>query len=300
MVSMTERPEFIPFGGDEVRPISLEEARIVVLPLCYEHAPSYGAGSEEGPLHLLAASAQLEAMDEETLMDWASLPIHTLPPVYPPKDPEAAVVEMRAAADRVLARGKFLLSLGGDHAVSLGPIMAASKRHPRIGVLQVDAHLDLRNEWNGSRYNHACVMRRVADDMELAFAQVGIRSFSREEAEYVAERGLGPFYAHEIAMATEYSSDSWIDQVINALPEQIYLTIDLDGLDPSALPGTGTPEPGGLSYRQLVRLIREVGRNRNVIAADINELAKIPGTQVSEYTAAKIATKVFVYCVGFE
>jgi agmatinase len=293
-------PDFIHFGGDEVRPISFEEARIVVLPLCYEHAPSYGEGSENGPLHLLNASAQLEGVDEETLVDWAGLAIHTLPPVFPPKDPKAAVDQMRAAADRVLDQGKFLLSLGGDHAVSLGPIQAAARRCPQIGVLQVDAHLDLRNEWNGSRYNHACVMRRVADDMGLSFVQVGIRSFSGEEAQYVKKKRLAPFYAHEIAAISGDSPGSgtgnWIEQVVNRLPEQVYLTLDLDGLDPAVMPGTGTPEPGGLTYRQVVRLLRAVGRNRQVIAADINELAKIPGTRVSEFTAAKLATKIFVHC----
>ncbi len=293
-------PDFIPFGGDEVRPISFEEAHIVVLPLCYENAPSYGEGSEDGPLHLLHASAQLEAVDEETLTDWAGLAIHTLRPVFPSGDPKAAVDEMRAAADRVLVQGKFLLSLGGDHAVSLGPIMAASQHYPQMGVLQVDAHLDLRNEWNGSRFNHACVMRRVADDMGLPFVQVGIRSFSREEARYVKTNGLTPFYAHEIAAASEASTENrsnpWMDQVIDLLPEQVYITIDLDGLDPAVLPGTGTPEPGGIGYYQLIRLIQAVGRNRKVIAADINELVKIPGTQVSEFTAAKLATKIFVHC----
>jgi len=293
-------PDFIPFGGDEVRPIPFDEAQIVVLPLCYEHGASYGKGSRDGPLHLLNASTQLEAVDEETMTVWADLPIHTLPPVFPSRDPKTAVDHMRAAADRVLAQGNFLLSLGGDHAVSLGPIQAASRRYPQIGVLQVDAHLDLRNEWNGSRYNHACIMRRVADDMGLSFVQVGIRSFSREEAQYVKEKRLAPFYAHEIAAISEAPPGSemgnWIEQVVNLLPEQVYITLDLDGLDPAVLPGTGTPEPGGLTYRQLVRLLQAVGRNRKVIAADINELVKIPGTQVSEFTAAKLATKIVVHC----
>ena len=150
----------------------------------------------------------------------------------------------------MLSRKKFLLSLGGDHAVSIGPIIAASEACPGIGVLQIDAHMDLRNTWNGSRWNHACVMRRVADDMKLPFVQVGIRSFSPEEAEYVREKRLRPFYAHEI----EPADDTWIGEVLCALPETVYLTIDVDGLDPSVMPGTGTPEPGGLSYRQLIRL----------------------------------------------
>ena len=200
---------------------------------------------------------------------------------------------MKRAAAAVLEKNKFLLSLGGDHAISIGPIMAAAEIHPGIGVLQIDAHLDLRDIWNGSKYNHACVMRRVADDIEIPFVQVGIRSFSPGEAGYVKRKKLKPFYAHNI----DPLDDSWIDKAVNSLPEKVYMTIDLDGLDPSVIPGTGTPEPGGLSYRQVVRLIKTVGGKRKLIAADINELAKIEGSHVSEYTAAKIATKIFVHCL---
>jgi agmatinase len=199
---------------------------------------------------------------------------------------------MRDQARRVLERDKRLLSLGGDHAVSIGPIAAAAECHPGVGVLQVDAHLDLRDAWNGSRWNHACVMRRVVDDLQLPAVQVGIRSFCAEEAALVRQRGFRPFYAHAIHDAGQ----GWIEAVVEALPPEVYLTIDLDGLDPAVLPGTGTPEPGGLSYRQLLALIRAVGRRRRVVAADITELAKIPGTQVSEYTAARIAAKIMVTC----
>ena len=143
-------------------------AGIVVLPLCYEHASSYGRGSGEGPYHLLTASEQLERIDEETLTDWIGLRIHTAAPLVPQADPETAVAEMAAAAEKILIKEKFLLSIGGDHAISLGPISAAANIHPDMGVLQIDAHLDLRQEWNGSRYNHACVMRRVTEDVGLS------------------------------------------------------------------------------------------------------------------------------------
>ena len=283
----------IRFGDAEIPAVGLDDARVVILPLCYENAPSYGTGSEDGPLHILSASAQLEDIDEETSAFWGKAGIHTLPPLVPSNDPKKAVNEMKRAAAAVLEKNKFLLSLGGDHAVSIGPIMAAAEIHPGIGVLQIDAHLDLRNIWNGSKYNHACVMRRVADDIEIPFIQVGIRSFSPEEAEYVKKKKLKPFYAHRIDSSDHY----WISKIVHSLPEKVYMTIDLDGLDPSVLPGTGTPEPGGLSYRQLHNLIKAVGKERKVIAADINELAKIEGSQVSEYTAAKIATKIFVHCL---
>jgi agmatinase len=123
---------------------------------------------------------------------------------------------------------------------------------------------------------------------------VASRSFCAEEAELVRSRGLRPVYAHQMVPW----DDAWIGQVVADLPPRVYLTIDLDGLDPAVLPGTGTPEPGGMSYRQLLALIRAVGRQRRVVAADITELAKIPGSQVSEYTAARIAAKIFVHCVG--
>ncbi len=283
----------IRFGDAEIPTVGLDDAGIVVLPLCYENAPSYGTGSKEGPLHILNASVQLESIDEETLTNWGEAGIHTLPSLVPSNDPKKAVNEMKKAAAAVLKRKKFLLSLGGDHAISIGPIMAAAEIHPDIGVLQVDAHLDMRDMWNGSRYNHACVMRRVADDIKIPFVQVGIRSFSPGEAGYVKRKKLKPFYAHNI----DSLYDLWIDKAVKSLPEKVYMTIDLDGLDPSVIPGTGTPEPGGLSYRQLIKLIKAVGKEKKMVAADINELAKIEGSQVSEYTAAKIATKIFVHCL---
>lgn len=279
------------FGGDMVRPCDLRDAEMVILPFCYEQAPSYGPGSLDGPLHILAASEQLESFDEELLVDWATYRIHTIPPVYPSGDPKTAVSHMQTRAAAVLEQKKFMLVLGGDHAVSIGPMAAAAELFPDIGVLQVDAHLDLRNEWNGSIYNHACVMRRALSDLSLPVTQVGIRSFSVEEAAFVKQNALSPFYAHAI----DALDNTWMDQVIRRLPENVYVTVDLDGLDPSVIPGTGTPEPGGLTYRQLIRLLAKVAQNRKIIAADITELAKMEGTQVSEFTAARIAAKMLVY-----
>ena len=135
-------------------------------------------------------------------------------------------------------------------------------------------------------------MKRVLDAGIQPLVQVGIRSFSREEHEVIVAHGMDPFYDHRI----DPGNFSWIDEVLEALPEKVYLTVDLDGLDPSEMPGTGTPEPGGLSYRQLVRLIRAIGRQKKVVAADVNELAKIEGSQVSETMAARVAEKIIVYC----
>jgi len=285
-------PDFIPFGGSEVQCSGIDAARIVVLPLCYEKNVSYGAGSGSGPYHILAASEQIELLDEETLIDWGALQIHTRPPLIPPGTPREASGQMQAEARKVLAAGKFLLALGGDHAVSIATIAAAAALYPDLGVLQIDAHLDLRDRWNGSRFNHACVMRRVCETLRHPPVQVGIRSFSREEADFVRQMNLAPFYAQDIVPWDE----GWIDKVLAALPDRVYLTLDLDGLDPSVVPGTGTPEPGGLSYRQVLALIRRLGAAKRLVAADINELAKIEGTQVSEFTAARLACKIMVHC----
>lgn len=290
----SEKAENRPLFGESGACLDrIEEASVVILPLCYEHAVSYGTGTREGPLHLLEASAQLEVLDEETFRDWRDIGIFTVEPLWPDaENPERGVEEMYGNALQWLQQGKRLLSLGGDHAVSIGPIRAASEIYPDMGVLQIDAHLDLRNRWNGSPFNHACVMRRVVEDMGLPAVQVGIRSFSPEEHRFVLERGLRPIYAAGI----DPFDDSWMAEAIDRLPEHVYVTIDLDGLDPAVMPGVGTPEPGGLSYRQIVALLRRLGQERTVVAADINELSKIPHTQVSEFTAAKLAVKILVHC----
>ena len=283
---------FMQFGGSDVRFEAADRAKVVVLPIYYEVAPSYGAGSGQGAYHILRASSELECMDEETFVNWGETGLHTTAALHPGTDPDTGLERIREAARRYMAPGRLLLSLGGDHAVSIGLIAAAAQTFENTGVLQIDAHPDLRDSYNGSRNNHACVMRRVADDLKLPFVQVGIRSIAPEEATYIQEKGLRPFFAHAI----DPLHNGWMDEAIDRLPENVYLTLDLDGLDPSVVPGTGTPEPGGLTYRQVVELIRRLGARRRVVAADINELAKIEGSQVSEFTAAKLAAKIIVYC----
>ena len=270
----------------------LKKAEIVILPFCYEQGASYGRGSREGPRHLLEASQQIEVLDEETLQNWSLFKIHTLPLFYPPAPPEHAITVMGAKALDIMQTGKFLLCLGGDHAISIGPIISACQQYDKLSVLQIDAHLDLRDQWNGSRYNHACVMRRIIEKCGCKIVQVGIRAICPEEYAFLKRNKLKPFYAHTI----DACDSDWIKDIIDALSENVYVTIDLDGLDPAVIPGTGTPEPGGLTYRQLVHIIKRVGAARTVVAADINELCKIPQSCISEFTAAKIATKIMVYC----
>lgn len=277
------------FLGEELGLTTYERARVVVLPAPLEATVSYGHGTAAGPQALLDASTQVELFDEELLRPL--LPeIHTMAPLVFPRDPGEAVEVLRHAAAGPLADGKLLITLGGEHTVTAGPAAAAAALYPQLGVLHLDAHLDLRASYEGSPYSHACVVRRLVDDLGLPVVSVGIRSFSGEEAELVRQRGYQPFYAHRLDPA-----GAWVDEVVARLPAQVYLTLDLDVLDPAELPGTGTPEPGGLRYRELLALLRAVTSTRRIVAADLVELSPLPGNHVSEFLAARLAAKLVAY-----
>ena len=171
--------------------------------------------------------------------------------------------------------------------MTAGSFRAVAARHPGVGLLVFDAHLDLRDQYEDSPWSHACVVRRILEEHGTPTQWCGTRSACQEEFDFLAEHDLKPFFAHHLDPQRH-----WIETLVERLPERVYLSIDVDGLDPSVMPGTGTPEPGGPGYRDLLALIRELFARRRVVAADIVELAPIPGQHVSEFTAAKIATKV--------
>jgi len=272
-------------------------AGYVVLPLPYDATASYGKGARRGPAAILDASTQLERFDEELLTDAGDVGILTAEAVGPadavPADYIAAV---RAAAAPLAADGKFVLGLGGEHSVTIGLVQAAltgpAAAGGPVGVLQVDAHADLRDEYRGSPHSHGCVMRRLHADLKLPISPVGVRSFCRDEHDYMRAHHIEPVTPAQIDAD---ASGAWIARALDKLPDRIYLTIDIDGLDPAAAPGTGTPEPGGLSWRQLLALVRAACLRKQVIAADIVEVAPIPGEQVTEFAAARLAYKLIVY-----
>lgn len=280
------------FGGDEAGIGDPALARAVVLPAPLEATVSYGGGTARGPAAILRASGELEFVDEESGRPyWALGEVATLPRLHFPVPGSAAVDRLAAAAAPTIERGAFLLTLGGEHTVTAGPFRAAAARHPGLGIVGIDAHLDLRDRYGGSPWSHACVLRRIVEEHGPAVLWAGVRSVSAEEWSFLADQPPGRRADIRWAHALDREG-SWIEEAIERLPPEVYLTIDVDGLDPSVIPGTGTPEPGGLDYRTVLRFVRTLAARRRIVAADFVELAPLPAQQGSEFTTAKLAAKL--------
>lgn len=267
-----------------------ETSRVAILPIPFERTTSWGTGTYLGPHAILQASRYLELWDEETRREPYRLGISTLRPCRPSAAlMRPALDQIREAASRPLADGKFLLALGGEHSLSLPLVEAALERHPDLGVLQLDAHADLRQEYQKTPYSHACVMRRILD-LGVPTAAVGLRSLSKDEADLIRERRL------QVVWAIDMQDDGTdLQEVLAALPETIYLTFDVDFLDPSLLPATGTPEPGGGRWYPTLRLLRQVFATKKVVAMDLVELAPRTDAPASDFLVAKLAYK----CIGY-
>lgn len=267
-------------------------APYAVMPVPYERSTSFLKGTARAPGAILKASEQIELFDEE-LLDRVEPGVLTLPePRCRAGTEQEALDSIRLSATEALARGKrFLMALGGEHSITAPLVGACNAAHGGISVLHLDAHLDLRDTYNDSRLSHACVMRRVAE-LNVPVTHVGIRSLCEEEYDLVRAGDVMLFWARAIAESTD---DSWMDAVVQTLGSRVYVTIDCDCFDPSVIPGTGTPEPGGLSWRQATGLLRRVCSARKVVSADIVELVPVPGCVASEYAAARLAAKIINY-----
>ncbi len=270
-------------------------APYVVLPLPYERTVSYGSGTSTAPDAILRASRETEDFDEE-LMTPINIRVQTLPaPEFKDMDPQTCLSMIESLAQPVFAEKKFLLSLGGEHSVSVPLINAARKEWKDIAVLHIDAHADLRKEYQGSANSHACVMRRV-EEMGLAFVSAGIRSFSAEEYRHMKQNNT----LHRIVYAKTLAENP-IGQPLEKIKEILsgsahtYITVDIDALDPSLVAGTGTPEPGGLSWYSLLQILRSTFKSQTVVGVDIVETSPVPGSHVSEYTAARLGLKMMLY-----
>jgi agmatinase len=283
-------PEPLLFLGLQSSESQLSKARIAVIPAPFDQTTSYLPGTRFGPKAILEASRQVEFYDEELDLEPFRIGVATLAEIeVEPADMEAGLRKLEAVVAEVSAKGMIPLTLGGEHSLTLAPVAALRERYPGLAVLQLDAHLDLRDAYQGTKLSHASVMRRVRD-LGVPTVAVGIRSVSREEADYVHAEGAPVFLAREIrARGLDVSA------ILAALPNPVYITVDLDAFDPSEVPAVGTPEPGGLTWDEGLRLLRAVCERRQVVGCDIVELCPIPGQPASDFFAAKLANKLIGY-----
>lgn len=267
-------------------------AAALILPVPYDATTTARAGARDGPLAIIDASQEMELYDAELDCTIAEVGIHTLPEVAPDaRGPEPTLRRVERVARRLLRTGKFLVTLGGEHSITIGVVRAVRQRWPGVGVLQLDAHADLRDRYMGSPYSHACVGRRLAEEGPLV--QVGIRSLSAEEAAYLRETGRQPFWARDLVDRTD-----WIPAVVASLPDEVYVSIDLDVFDAALMPAVGTPEPGGLGWYEVLALLRALARSKRVVAADVVELAPREGPAACSHLAALLVYKLIGYVVA--
>ncbi|WP_017714977.1 agmatinase [Kamptonema formosum] len=287
----------LPFIGSEVQS-TYDQARVAILPIPYEATTTYRRGCQNGPAAILDASQQLECYDEELDREIAEeVRIYTLPPVADTRNGQKVTSEemLRVTQEAVLeqiAGGKFVIALGGEHSITQGVVGAYRQAYgdEPFTVVQIDAHGDLRHEYEGSIYNHACVMRRIVG-MGLPTLQIGIRSICKEEADLIKEKQLPVIRARDIV-----TQPDWMERALASIQtKRVFFTIDLDGLDPTLIPGVGTPEPGGLNWYSLTAFLRRVFDSHEVIGCDVMELAPVVDSVVSEFTAAKLVYKLIGY-----
>ncbi|HRR58803.1 MAG TPA: agmatinase [Paludibacteraceae bacterium] len=265
-----------------------DHAKIVVLPVPYDATSSWVHGSEKGPEALLEASVQLEWFDIETQTEVYKNGIYTAPPVYDNETPEALCDAVERQVTAIFAAKKFPVVIGGNHTVSIGAMRSAAKQYNDLTILQLDAHSDLRRSYEGSELNHACVMNQAKKVAQIT--QVGIRSQCIEETDNFNPSRI--FYAMDILQDKE---NEWERRAKATLGRNVYLTIDLDVFDPAYVPSTGTPEPGGLSYIQVLHFLKQIFAEHNVVGFDVVELCPNPFAKASDFLTARLIYQLLTY-----
>jgi agmatinase len=264
----------------------LEKAKVVLIPVPYDGTSTWGKGADKGPEAFLQASENMEVYDIETATEVYRQGIYLADPVAEKSSPEALVKAVHSVTKDYIKRNKFVTLVGGEHSLSIGSIRAFNECFDNLTVLQIDAHADLRESYNGSRFNHACALYEASQNTNLI--QVGIRSMDALENTVMdAEK---TFFAHEMA-----KDDYWGDKVIDLMGENVFITFDLDALDPSIMPTTGTPEPGGLFWYETLEFLRQVFEEKNVVGFDLVELCPNPHNPSSDFLAAKLYYKMLSY-----
>jgi agmatinase len=273
------------FGGNEVV-YSYPDSRIVILPVPYDETSTWMKGADKGPDAIMEASVNLEFYDIETNSEAHKNGIFTLGPIGEKSSPEALVNAVYNKILSLISYKKFPVIVGGNHTVSIGAFRAFASEFQDLSVLQLDAHADLRQEYEGSPLNHACAMARAKESAPVV--QVGIRSMSAEEIPYADKNEI--FFAHDL-----YYDKNLYDRAITRLKENVYITIDLDVFDPSLVPSTGTPEPGGPDYFEIMHFLREVIKRKNIVGFDVVELCPNTTNKAPDFVAAKIIYQLLSY-----
>ena len=279
------------FAGIPLENSIYDNSKVVLVPVPYDGTSTYGKGADKGPEAILAASENMELYDIETESEVYLNGIYLAPNVTENGSPEEMVKAVESCISQHLDADKFVTMLGGEHSVSIGSIRAFNKKFKDLTVLQLDAHSDLRPSYNGSKHNHACALHEASYTTNLV--QVGIRSMDHCELEFLREENL--FTSYEIR-----SNSYWQEDVVNCLGENVYITIDLDAFDPSIMPSTGTPEPGGLLWNETLDLFKKVFKNSNVVGFDIVELAPKLEFKAPDFMAAKLYYKLLSYKFHFD
>ncbi len=292
---MQSEEAFLPprvFAGLAPPYSDLAKARVVVLPVPYDSTTEWRSGSRDGPQAIIDASQYLELYDLELDQEICEVGIHTLPQVEPLLgSPEDMIQRVYHITKGLIQKGKFLVMLGGEHSLTLGTVRAFAEVFPGLSVLQLDAHADLRDEYLGSKYSQACVMRRISEFCPIV--QVGIRSLSWEEKQFLDQKGMTPFY-----MSCLVSNTFSAQQIVDSLGQEVYLTIDVDVLDNSIMPAVSTPEPGGMQWQQALDILKSVALHKHIVGFDLMEFCPREGPAACAFLLAKLAYKLIAYAVS--
>jgi len=274
------------FGYLEDKYAKLENASIVIIPAPYDQTSTWVKGADRGPAAIIEASGNMELYDIETDSEVYLKGIYTAEAVDGRLYPGDMVETVRERVERHIQNDKFTVVIGGEHSVSIGAIRANAEKHPDMTVLQLDAHCDLRDQYEGSEYNHACVMARVRELCPIL--QVGIRSMDSSEKKSLDK--------DRVLFATDiHGSTDWIGRVVSKLSDKVYITIDLDVFDPSIMPSTGTPEPGGLLWYEVLTLLKTICNSRELVGFDVVELCPDERNKAPDFMAAKLIYKLLSY-----
>jgi agmatinase len=271
-----------------------ENSKFIIQQVPYEHTSSYLQGSAKGPKAIVDASHFVEFYDEELDAEtYRQCGIATLEEMdFKNKVDADAIALIESETDRLINDGKFVVSIGAEHTVTLGFVKAHVKKYKNLSVLQIDAHSDLRSSYHDNIYSHASVMARI-HDLNIPLTQIGIRAQCKEEADLIKSSNIiHTFYAHKIR---NQKSENWMDEAIATLSENVYLTIDADGFDPAVIPAVGTAEPNGLFWVETLAFLKKVFASKNVVGFDVVECAPIEGQILSEYTLAKLIYRLIGY-----